>query len=237
MINIHKFGVDFVVTPSIPSLDDFWKNIYQTEWETETFTSILPFLDINKTFIDIGAWQGPISLVAQKYSKQCICFEPDPKAFENLLKNVQLNNFNNIVVVNKAVSSEQSLKLGHPYELGGGGSSYHIEDNELFSKLRTSGDDLTVECDTISIADILKNYKLNPGDISLIKIDIEGYECELLKDQTLKDLKDFGIPMHISMHPFMFSDRTKYFEKMADFFGLHNFIDYSTDTYEIFINN
>jgi predicted RNA methylase len=84
MINIHKFGVDFVVTPSIPSLDDFWKNIYQTEWETETFTSILPFLDINKTFIDIGAWQGPISLVAQQYSKQCLCIEPDPSAYEYL---------------------------------------------------------------------------------------------------------------------------------------------------------
>ena len=58
-------------------------------WENETFNQIVPYLDKNKTFIDIGAWQGPISLVAQQYSKQCLCFEPDTLAYTYLKHNVQ----------------------------------------------------------------------------------------------------------------------------------------------------
>ena len=235
MIQLERHGASFGVVETTEYLNHFWRSIYPN-WEEPTYTTIIPHLRADKTFLDIGAWQGPISLVAQKYSKQCICFEPDPKAFTNLLKNVELNNFNNIIAVNKAVSLEQSLRLGHPYELGGGGSSYHIENNALFAQLRTSENDLIVECDTISITDILKDYKLSPEDLSLIKIDIEGYECELLKDQTLKNLKDCGVPMHISMHPFMFSDRVDYFEKMVDFFGSREFINYSTDTYDITVN-
>jgi hypothetical protein len=78
MIQLTKSGVNFKVTPSTPELDNFWKTVYQEMWENETFNQIVPHLDKNKTFIDIGAWQGPISLVAQQYSKQCLCFEPDP---------------------------------------------------------------------------------------------------------------------------------------------------------------
>lgn len=218
MIQIERHGVSFSVAETTEYLNHFWSSVYPN-WEESTYTTILPYLSLDKTFLDIGAWQGPISMVAQKYSKQCICFEPDPIAFKNLSKNVEANNFGNIIPINKAVSSESSFKLGHPTELGGGGSSY-LTNN------------LVVDCNTISISQILKDYKLNEDNISVIKIDIEGYECELLQDPVLKELK---VPMHISMHPFMFPDREQYFNKMADFF---NTIDYRQqgDTYEIFIN-
>ena len=234
MIQIERHGASFGVVETTEYLNHFWKDIYPG-WEEDTYRAILPHLSLDKTFLDIGAWQGPISMVAQKYSKHCICFEPDPIAFGNLSKNIEANKFKNVTTVNKAVSSESLLKLGHPTELGGGGSSYHIENNALFAQLRTSENDLIVECGTISITDILKDYKLGPEDLSLIKIDIEGYECELLRDQTLKNLKDCGVPMHISMHPFMFSDRVDYFEKMVDFFGSRDFIS-DWDTYDTTVN-
>ena len=218
MINIHKFGVDFVVTPSIPSLDDFWKNIYQTEWETETFTSILPFLDINKTFIDIGAWQGPISLVAQQYSKQCLCFEPDPSAYEYLEKNIQANNFKNIVCENVAVSAKPMLAIGAD-ELGGGVTSFTKSIN-------------SIQCPTISIQQIFEKYNLTQDDISVIKIDIEGYECELLKDPFWKTL---NVNLHISLHGLFFQDKTKYFNDLREYFGTeYQFLEHA-DTQEIFI--
>lgn len=219
MINLQRHGVSFSVTETTDYLNHFWKDIYPI-WEEDTYRAIIPHLDKDKTFLDIGAWQGPISMVAQHYSKQCICFEPDPIAFSNLSKNIKLNNFENITAVNKAVSSESSLKIGHLTELGGGGSSY-LTNN------------LVVECGTISISQILQDYNLNQDNISLIKIDIEGYECQLLKDEVLKNLK---VPMHISMHPFMFSDKKEYFENMSDFFGSIDYISYDRDTYEIFID-
>ena len=220
MITIQRHGVSFNIVESTEYLNHFWRDLYPS-WEEATYASILPHLSTDKTFLDIGAWQGPISMIAQKYSKQCICFEPDPVAFSNLSKNIEANSFKNVLAVNKAVSSEASLKLGHPTELGSGCSSYLT-------------DSLAVECNTISISQILKDYELSQDNISVIKIDIEGYECELLKDPILKELK---VPMHISLHPFMFPDRELYFNKMADFFGSVDYINRRFDTYEIFIDN
>jgi FkbM family methyltransferase len=218
MINLTKAGVNFVVTPSIPSLDDFWKNIYQTQWEIQTFNDILPHLDKSKTFIDIGAWQGPISLVAQQYSKQCLCFEPDPFAYKYLIQNVAANNFKNITCENVAVSAEPILNIG-AIELGGGVSS--------FTKLENS-----IECKTISIKQIFDKYNLTSDDISVIKIDIEGYECKLLKDPFWKTL---NVNMHISLHGLFFEDKETYFNELREFFGDTYYLNIHSDTQEIFI--
>ena len=129
MIKIQKAGVNFLVTPSTPSLDNFWETVYQETWESSTFNDILPHLSKDKTFIDIGAWQGPISLVAQQTSKQCLCFEPDPFAYQYLVNNVKENNFENIICENAAVSAEKKLNIGAD-ELGGGVTSFTKTSNQ-----------------------------------------------------------------------------------------------------------
>jgi FkbM family methyltransferase len=217
MIKVSKAGVNFVVTPSTPSLDNFWQTVYQESWEGNTFYDILPHLSKDKTFIDIGAWQGPISLVAQQFSKQCLCFEPDPYAYGYLVKNVQANGFDNIICENVAVSAEPKLNIGAD-ELGGGVTSFTKADN-------------SIECKTISIQQIFDKYQLTSDDISVIKIDIEGYECELLKDPFWKTL---NVNLHISLHKLFFTDPEKYFNDLREFFGSDYQFSYS-DTQEIFI--
>jgi FkbM family methyltransferase len=218
MIQLTKAGVTFNVAKSTQSLDNFWQDIYQTIWENQTFNDILPNLDRNKTFIDIGAWQGPISLVAQQYSYQCLCFEPDPYAYKYLVQNVKLNNFNNIICENVAVSSEPKLNIGAS-ELGGGVTSFTKLDN-------------SIECKTISIKQIFDKYNLTEDDISVIKIDIEGYECELLKDPFWKTL---NVNMHISLHGLFFENKEKYFNDLYEFFGNEYPLNINADTQEIFI--
>ena len=218
MISVHKFGVNFNVTSSTPPLDDFWQNAYQNDWENQTFNDILPALDKNKIFIDIGAWQGPISLVAQQYSKQCLCFEPDPDAYKYLAKNIHANNFKNILHENVAVSTEPILNLGAD-ELGGGVTSFTKSNN-------------SIQCSTISIQRIFEKYKLTQDDVSVIKIDVEGYECELLKDPFWKTL---NVNLHISLHGLFFHDKQKYFNDLREFFGSnYQFLEHA-DTQEIFI--
>jgi len=217
MINIQKAGINFLVTPSTPELDNFWKTIYQTSWENNTFYDILPHLSKDKTFIDIGAWQGPISLVAQQFSKQCLCFEPDPFAFDYLAKNVEANKFENIICENVAVSAEPKLNIGAD-ELGGGVTSFTKSSN-------------SIECKTISIKQISDKYNLTSDDISVIKIDIEGYECELLKDPFWKTL---NVNLHISLHGLFFKDKEKYFNDLREYFG-ENYVFSESDTQEIFI--
>jgi FkbM family methyltransferase len=218
MIQLTKAGVNFKVTPSTPELNKFLQNIYQEMWENETFNQIVPYLDKNKTFIDIGAWQGPISLVAQQYSKQCLCFEPDTLAYTYLKHNVQLNEFTNIVCENVAVSAEPKLNIGAAV-LGEGVTSFTKLDN-------------SIECKTISIQKIFEKYKLTADDVSVIKIDIEGYECELLKDPFWKTL---NVNMHISLHGLFFEDKQKYFTDLQEYFGVDYPFHTHADTQEIFI--
>jgi FkbM family methyltransferase len=217
MINIHKAGVDFLVASSTPDLDNFWKTVYQESWEGSTFNDILPHLSKDKTFIDIGAWQGPISLVAQQFSKQCLCFEPDPFAYKYLVENVNANKFKNIICENVAVSAEPTLNIGAD-ELGGGVTSFTKSSN-------------SIECKTISIKQIFDKYNLTPDDISVIKIDIEGYECELLKDPFWKSL---NVNLHISLHRLFFEDKQKYFNDLREYFGA-DYVFAESDTQEIFI--
>ena len=217
MIQLHKAGVNFIVMPSTPELDNFWKTAYQESWEDYTFNDIIPHLSKDKTFIDIGAWQGPISLVAQKFSKQCLCFEPDPYAYKYLVENVKANNFENIICENVAVSAQPKLDIG-ANELGGGVTSFTKSAN-------------SIKCKTISIKQIFDKYELTSDDISVIKIDIEGYECELLKDPFWKTL---NVNLHISLHGLFFEDKQKYFDDLREYFGP----DYqfrNSDTQEIFI--
>ena len=202
MIHLSRYGVDFQIPPQTnPEIASFWRNIYNT-WEHDTYESIIPHLSKDKIFVDIGAWQGPISLIAQKYSKQCICFEPDPIAYEYLVKNIELNGFTNIIAINAAVSNESELYIGNN-ELGGGGSSYLRPQN-------------SVKCPTISFPEILNKFNLNENNISVIKIDIEGYECELLQDPVLKNI---NVPKHISLHADFFPDGEKYYNDLRIFFG------------------
>jgi FkbM family methyltransferase len=218
MIHLNKGGVDFVVNNSTAELDNFWTHIYPTHWENQTFDVILPHLSKDKTFIDIGAWQGPISLVAQKYSKQCLCFEPDPYAYQYLIQNVESNMFDNIICENVAVSAEPKISIGAA-ELGGGVSSFTKLDN-------------SIECNTISIQQIFEKYNLTDNDVSVIKIDIEGYECELLKDPFWKII---NVNMHISLHGLFFHDKTKYFNDLREYFGNEYVLNEAADTQEIFI--
>jgi FkbM family methyltransferase len=146
-----------------------------------------------------------------------LCFEPDPYAYKYLVENVKANNFENIICENVAVSAQPKLDIGAD-ELGGGVTSFTKSAN-------------SIECKTISIKQIFDKYQLTSDDISVIKIDIEGYECELLKDPFWKTL---NVNLHISLHGLFFEDKQKYFDDLREFFGP----DYqfrNSDTQEIFI--
>jgi hypothetical protein len=80
-----------------------------------------------------------------------------------------------------------------------------------------------IKCKCVSIKDILDKYNLSEGDISVIKIDVEGHETELLKDKTLWDL---NVPMHISFHPGWKEDRQSFYDSVIPFLK-HKQIDVS----------
>jgi len=208
-MNVNNYGYNFVVTDN-PSYLNFWKSHFSTDWESDTFQFLNKHIDANKTVLDIGAWIGPIAIPAALASKQVICFEPDPVAYDELQKNIYLNNLTNIHVEKKAVSIHDKIWLGAD-ELG-----------ESITRDTCDANKFSIDC--INIEMILKKYELTESDISFIKIDIEGHESELLQDVTLMNL---NVPMHISIHYPFATNHEEFSRKIRPFFAAKN-IDIDT---------
>lgn len=222
MLKLTKKNVSFIVNDTTANAG-FWLNHY-SRWEPSTFDFIIPRLAKDKTFIDIGAWIGPITMVAAHYSKSCICFEPDPVAHAELIEHVQLNNLTNVYVEQKAVSLDSELTIGSA-ALG-----------ESITRDSCTINAFTVGCFTPEM--ILEKYMLKEQDISVIKIDVEGHEQQLLKDHSI--LWDLNVPFHLSFHPGWKADKEQFYSDVTPFL-IHKKVDVTNlrglgDFFDITIN-
>lgn len=118
-------------------------------------------------------WVGPRGKV--------ITFEPHPGNFEILKRNVQINNLDNVEVVNKAVGSAKKL-----VKMSGKSNSRVVNSRE-------EGKGFEVEA--IRLDDFFENQE-RP---ELIKIDVEGFESEVLKgaSRLLGGRPKLAIEIHV----------------------------------------
>jgi FkbM family methyltransferase len=152
----------------IEKVNNFWvpsNDVHIEEWKSgQAFTQnkcLNKFIEWCEkhnqrfnTVLDIGAWCGTWSKAMENYSKQVIAFEPDEVHFTCLEKNCTVN----CEPRQQAVGSESKfISL--------------TEDNFTQAK-RVLGDG-AIEMVTVD--------SLECKDIDLIKIDVEGFEMEVLK--------------------------------------------------------
>ena len=110
-----------------------------------------------KTVIDVGAWCGTWSKAIEPFAKKVIAFEPDSLHFECLQKNCTINCDPRM----EAVGSElKRIAL--------------TEDN--FTQAKRVDKDGSIRMITLDYLD----YE----NVDMIKIDVEGYEMEVLKGAT-----------------------------------------------------
>jgi FkbM family methyltransferase len=200
-MKVQRNNIQFEVNEN-PQYTNFWISHYSRDWELDTSAFISTHLNKHKTYIDIGAWIGPHAIPASFNSKEVICFEPDKVAREELLKNIQCNSITNMYVEDKAVSIHSSISLGAS-ELG-----------ESITRDSCTENSFEVKCMTVN--DIFDRYQLTPESISIIKIDIEGHEAELLQDPFLINL---NVPMHVSIHFPFATNKDEFSNKISPFFA------------------
>ena len=103
-MNIKKNNCSFNIKGSYS--EEWFSNNKLDTWEPDTF-HILEHYKTNKNsvYIDIGAWIGPTVLYSANIYNKVIAIEPDKIAIERLEQNMSCNNFNNITLIQKALSN------------------------------------------------------------------------------------------------------------------------------------
>jgi FkbM family methyltransferase len=136
----------------------------------EPFQSdILVELGKNSThFLDIGANQGfySLALLAENPALSVESFEPQPRVFANLSKNICLNNFSSQIEVHNIGlgNAKNELTMFIPRFTGTGGASFkNLHEEE--------GESTKIKVPVNVLDEVVKSQP------DLIKIDVEG--CEL----------------------------------------------------------
>ena len=127
--------------------------------------------------IDVGANIGYYTLIFAQLvgaSGKVFAFEPEPKNFEILKKNIEVNNYQNIIAEQKIVSDESGMVKLFIAEKGIVGHRLQQKtDSQKF-----------IEVESILLDNYLKNLNLSEK-INFIKIDVEGAEVKVLEGSKI----------------------------------------------------
>lgn len=168
-----NYGFDIVVDPIVDK--GLERSIYYTgTYEAGTLDIITKCLRKGDSFIDIGCNIGLMSLLASKLigiNGTVYSFEPEPKIFSIFQKNIELNKLNNIYVYNIALGSNNYNATIYSNLNASRGSASLIKSHEVNSE------GVVVSTQTLDEF-ITKN---NISNIRMVKIDVEGWEMEVLK--------------------------------------------------------
>jgi FkbM family methyltransferase len=144
-------------------------NIYVGLMEFEDMAFVLHLLCENDMFLDVGANVGVYSILAAGRGARVLSIEPVPATYEQLLDNIYLNRFHAHV---------EALCIGvggEPGELAF--STQTGPTNHVLASNETPDGTVTVTVDTLdSIA--------TDWDPVMIKIDVEGFESEVIRGAT-----------------------------------------------------
>ena len=140
-------------------------------------------LDRSNLVIDIGANVGLVSETVAKSGARVISFEPNPDAFQKLKSLAK--RYSNIDVRSDAAGKKnQPIKLFWHKNFEETGEDLTQASSLLSSKPNVSNDKYVI-VNEIDFAEFLKSLN---EPIELLKMDIEGYEVELLNHLLDKNM-------------------------------------------------
>lgn len=147
-------------------------------FEDNEISFLLRYLKFSDIFIDIGSNIGLYALYAAKLigrNGKVIAFEPTPETYKRLQENIQLNDFEKIIVPQNIGLSDKEGTM----KLNSFANGYDAWNTFATPSERFNGEQIDVSVDTLDNS--LEKTKLPIGGIALIKIDVEGWETYVLK--------------------------------------------------------
>ena len=162
-------------------------------YEPETTRLFQSVVKPGMTFIDVGAHVGYYSLLAARQvgpEGKVFAFEPEPVNYSLLVKNVELNEYQNISPIPEAVSSSNGFSTLFVSALDSGRNSV------FHHGLPENG---SVQVATTTLDAFLEERGWPKVDI--IKIDVEGAELDVLGGMTELLRKSENLKLIIEFNP------------------------------------
>lgn len=150
--------------------------IFRGDFEESEIQFVQKFLRQGDIFLDIGANIGIFSMVACSVvakEGKVIAIEPTPLTFERLKENMTTNDFQNIEAFQIALSNEKGYK-----NLNIAPAGYDAWNS--FATIFPDSENVTQEEVKVEILDDFLDNFLKNHPITLIKIDVEGWEIPVL---------------------------------------------------------
>jgi FkbM family methyltransferase len=156
-----------------------FKNKLRDIWEPEVSRFLLTTR--GKTFIDIGACYGRFAVLLADNYERVIAIDPDATNVKTMNAIVTYGHFKNVEILKKAISDENGL------------FGLHTSTHSDWVHLSRSGEtvDSMVETSTL-------NHLLEADAADLVKVDVEGWEWQVLNGSTevLGKIKSWAIELH-----------------------------------------
>ena len=179
--NYHKdINVNFYIYKKCPISSSIKNNTF---WEKHLHDVFEKFINENSIVIEGGCHIGSHTIKMALMCKHIYAFEPFPKSYDLLKKNIEINKLENVSLIKKGLSNtSNTVQFGWIPSKNPGGSG--LSDNPMGQPkwINNSEEKIDVQLTTIDMLD-LKN-------LDFIKLDVEGYE-ELVIKGGLKTIKNF----------------------------------------------
>lgn len=189
----------------LKTFEAYAENLVHEESTTELFKKVVKE---DNVVVDLGANIGYFTLLAARLvgkKGKVYAFEPEPKNYDYLIKNIKLNDYENIVALQKAVSDKKGkTKLFIcPYDTGHHTINQH-EGIEAYKQGRVIDDKKDfIEIETITLDEFFEGEE---ESIDFIKIDVEGAEMLVLSGMDRMLRKNKRLKMIVEFFPLLIKE-------------------------------
>lgn len=207
------------------TLEDYASNLVHEKATTDLFKKTVKNGDV---VVDLGANIGYFSLLASRLTGsqgKVFSFEPEPKNYNYLKKNIELNNYNHAQPFQKAVSDKNGTTKLFICDYDTGHHTINKQDGiQAYSRGRIVKE-RSIDIETVALDNFLKE---RTNRVDVIKMDVEGAEMLALSgmDRVLKDNKD--IKMIAEFFPLLIekmgSDPKEFIRRLIQDYGFSIYI-------------
>lgn len=208
-------GVKRKINNHIIRFQPKWSRYYESNYEKENYMFLQQKIKPGMHIVDIGAHIGLFSAIASALTGKTgkiICFEPTPGTYAVLRNTLRLNKCANVTAVQAAVSNTEGEAVFYIADVEGCNSNSLVKNKE---EGKASGYPVKL----VTIDKMVEGYSLRP---SLIKIDAEGAELDVLKGggKTFNTLKPMLI---VGLHPDFIKKKGDSLEEIWDLLASHGY--------------